>query len=152
VARSGPPALGEFIRTQRELHELSMRQLAKMAGISNPSLSLSAAASGEWFRRKAVTPPPKVQVPAMDDEQARRAGVLLVDDCGCGTRADRVPADASLSSNVRAGRVTITLLHLPRGSSGLMPTGGRDGVAMPRSGDRADSRSLCGISTRCPAG
>jgi transcriptional regulator with XRE-family HTH domain len=39
VACSGPPALGEFIRTQRELHELSMRQLAKMAGISNPYLS-----------------------------------------------------------------------------------------------------------------
>jgi transcriptional regulator with XRE-family HTH domain len=39
VARSGPPALGEFIRSQRVLHELSMRQLAKMAGISNPYLS-----------------------------------------------------------------------------------------------------------------
>jgi transcriptional regulator with XRE-family HTH domain len=39
VARSGPPALGEFIRSQRELHELSMRQLARMAGISNPYLS-----------------------------------------------------------------------------------------------------------------
>ncbi len=35
----GPPSLGEFIRGQRELHELSMRQLAKMAGISNPYLS-----------------------------------------------------------------------------------------------------------------
>jgi transcriptional regulator with XRE-family HTH domain len=39
VARSGRPALGEFIRSQRELHELSMRQLARMAGISNPYLS-----------------------------------------------------------------------------------------------------------------
>jgi transcriptional regulator with XRE-family HTH domain len=39
VARPGPPALGEFIRGQRELHELSMRQLARMAGISNPYLS-----------------------------------------------------------------------------------------------------------------
>ena len=39
MARSGPPALGELIRSQRELHELSMRQLAKMAGISNPYLS-----------------------------------------------------------------------------------------------------------------
>jgi transcriptional regulator with XRE-family HTH domain len=39
LARSGPPSLGEFIRNQRELHELSMRQLARMAGISNPYLS-----------------------------------------------------------------------------------------------------------------
>jgi transcriptional regulator with XRE-family HTH domain len=34
-----PSALGEIIRRQRELAELSMRQLAAMAGISNPYLS-----------------------------------------------------------------------------------------------------------------
>jgi transcriptional regulator with XRE-family HTH domain len=36
-----PPAstLGEIIRRQRELSELSMRQFARMAGISNPYLS-----------------------------------------------------------------------------------------------------------------
>jgi transcriptional regulator with XRE-family HTH domain len=39
VAPSGPAPLGEFIRRQRELHELSMRQLARMVGISNPYLS-----------------------------------------------------------------------------------------------------------------
>ena len=32
-------AVGELIRRQRELAELSMRQLAAMAGISNPYLS-----------------------------------------------------------------------------------------------------------------
>jgi transcriptional regulator with XRE-family HTH domain len=31
--------LGEFIRRQRELNELSMRQLAELVGISNPYLS-----------------------------------------------------------------------------------------------------------------
>jgi transcriptional regulator with XRE-family HTH domain len=39
MARSGPRSLGEFIRRQRELNELSMRQLAGMVGISNPYLS-----------------------------------------------------------------------------------------------------------------
>jgi len=33
------PKLGEIIRRQRELAELSMRQVATMAGISNPYLS-----------------------------------------------------------------------------------------------------------------
>ena len=33
------PTLGEVIRRQRELSELSMRQFASMAGISNPYLS-----------------------------------------------------------------------------------------------------------------
>jgi len=32
-------ALGEWIRAQRELQDLSMRQMATMAGISNPYLS-----------------------------------------------------------------------------------------------------------------
>jgi transcriptional regulator with XRE-family HTH domain len=31
--------LGDFIRRQRELNELSMRQLAELVGISNPYLS-----------------------------------------------------------------------------------------------------------------
>jgi transcriptional regulator with XRE-family HTH domain len=35
----GPESLGEFIRRQRELHELTMRQVAEAAGISNPYLS-----------------------------------------------------------------------------------------------------------------
>lgn len=39
-SRSNPAAaLGEIIRRQRELSELSMRQFADMAGISNPYLS-----------------------------------------------------------------------------------------------------------------
>jgi transcriptional regulator with XRE-family HTH domain len=33
------PSLGEFIRRQRELSEVSMRQFAELAGISNPYLS-----------------------------------------------------------------------------------------------------------------
>lgn len=40
TSRSNPAAaLGEIIRRQRELNELSMRQFADMAGISNPYLS-----------------------------------------------------------------------------------------------------------------
>ena len=41
MARTGNTAssLGEIIRRQRELSELSMRQFAQMVGISNPYLS-----------------------------------------------------------------------------------------------------------------
>ena len=34
-----PPSIGETIRKQRELNQVSMRQFAEMAGISNPYLS-----------------------------------------------------------------------------------------------------------------
>jgi transcriptional regulator with XRE-family HTH domain len=39
VASRSSQALGEIIRRQRELAELSMRQFAELAGISNPYLS-----------------------------------------------------------------------------------------------------------------
>ena len=39
MALENPESLGECIRRQRELHELSMRQMADTAGISNPYLS-----------------------------------------------------------------------------------------------------------------
>ncbi len=39
MANRSAAALGEIIRRQRELAELSMRQFAELAGISNPYLS-----------------------------------------------------------------------------------------------------------------
>jgi transcriptional regulator with XRE-family HTH domain len=39
VAEEERPTLGEIIRAQRELNEMSMRQFAAMVGISNPYLS-----------------------------------------------------------------------------------------------------------------
>ena len=39
MAEPTPPSLGEYLRRQRELRELTMRQVADMAGISNPYLS-----------------------------------------------------------------------------------------------------------------
>jgi transcriptional regulator with XRE-family HTH domain len=37
--RRAVPSLGEYIRRQREVSELSMRQFAQLVGISNPYLS-----------------------------------------------------------------------------------------------------------------
>jgi transcriptional regulator with XRE-family HTH domain len=39
VSDKSASSLGEFIRRQRELSEVSMRQFAQLAGISNPYLS-----------------------------------------------------------------------------------------------------------------
>jgi transcriptional regulator with XRE-family HTH domain len=39
VAEDDESPFGEYIRRQRELHELTMRQLADLVGISNPYLS-----------------------------------------------------------------------------------------------------------------
>src|SRR5271163_3127655 len=39
MASKGASAMGEFIRRQREVSEVSMRQFAELVGISNPYLS-----------------------------------------------------------------------------------------------------------------
>lgn len=39
AARRGSAAIGEFIREQREQAQVSLRQLARLAGVSNPYLS-----------------------------------------------------------------------------------------------------------------
>jgi hypothetical protein len=39
-----------------------------------------------------------IEAPAVDDEQQRNLGVLLLDERGSGTGADRLPADSSVSS------------------------------------------------------
>jgi transcriptional regulator with XRE-family HTH domain len=39
VAADDESSFGEYIRRQRELHELTMRQLADSVGISNPYMS-----------------------------------------------------------------------------------------------------------------
>ena len=39
MAEEAESSFGEYIRRQRELHELTMRQLADLVGISNPYLS-----------------------------------------------------------------------------------------------------------------
>jgi transcriptional regulator with XRE-family HTH domain len=39
VTEESAPSLGDFIRRQRELSEVSMRQFAQLVGISNPYLS-----------------------------------------------------------------------------------------------------------------
>src|SRR5256885_14506729 len=47
MAPTDRPSLGELIRRQRELNELSLRQLARIVGISNPYLSQIERGLGE---------------------------------------------------------------------------------------------------------
>jgi hypothetical protein len=58
-----------------------------------------------------------VPVLAMDDEQQPRLAVLLLDEPESGAGADRVPADASLSSISTARQGLTAPLLLPPGGS-----------------------------------
>ena len=67
--KSQMEALGSFIRTQRTLADLSLRALAEMTEVSNPSLSQ---------RERGLHPPAVRVLPALADALKGAAETLLV--------------------------------------------------------------------------
>jgi transcriptional regulator with XRE-family HTH domain len=91
MANKTGAALGEIIRQQRELAEMSMRQFAQLAGISNPYLSqierglrapsqqvLDGIAGALKMSSDALYEQAGISVPGEDDEPA--SGVLAAID------------------------------------------------------------------------
>jgi transcriptional regulator with XRE-family HTH domain len=82
-AKRPQPPLGEFIRQQRELSELSMRQFASMVGISNPYLSQIERGLREPSDKVIEAIADRLQVSADAlYEQAGRAGDEAPEDPG----------------------------------------------------------------------
>ena len=103
MANRSAVALGEIIRQQRELAELSMRQFAQLAGISNPYLSqierglrapsehvLEGIASALKLSADALYEQAGVARPGERDELQRGARCDRR-----GRAADRAPADGA---------------------------------------------------------
>jgi len=67
-SRDATVSLGEIIRRQRAISELSMRQFASMAEISNPSLS--------QIERGLREPSDKVMEAIAETRDARRRGCV----------------------------------------------------------------------------
>src|ERR671915_1365915 len=68
--------LGEYIRRQRELQELSMRQLADLVGISNPYLSQIERGLREPSERvlEAIADNLEMSAETLKRHRARRSG------------------------------------------------------------------------------
>lgn len=89
VARSQFQALGQFIRSQRRLANLSLRQLAELANVSNPYLSAIERGLHEPSMRvlKAIADALEVSTEVM----LRQAG-LLESEGGTRTAASDAPS------------------------------------------------------------
>ncbi len=92
-------SLGEIIRRQRELSELSMRQFAGMAGISNPYLSQIERGLREPSERvvDAIARSLKTSAEALYEE----AGLVADDDGALEAVPSAITADPALTPRQR---------------------------------------------------
>ena len=91
--------LGEFIRRQREFNELSMRQFADLAGISNPYLSQIERGLREPSERVLDAIAAALRVSA--DSIYEQAGIHVADEDEGAAVEDAIRADPRLTGRQR---------------------------------------------------
>ena len=106
--------LGEFIRRQRELQELSMRQLADLVGISNPYLSQIERGLREPSEKvlDAIAHNLQLSADALDEHGGRRR-----EDAGEGEApavAAAIRADPNLTARERQALLEIYAAFVER--------------------------------------
>jgi transcriptional regulator with XRE-family HTH domain len=97
--RARSERLGEFIRRQRELGELSMRQFADLAGISNPYLSQIERGLREPSERVLDAIAATLNVSA--DTIYEQAGISVDDEPEDGAVEQAIRADPRLTGRQR---------------------------------------------------
>lgn len=91
--------LGEWIRAQREMQDISMRQMANMSGISNPYLS--QIERGLRAPSEQVLEAIASSLRTSADALRREAGVPKEDPAVDSAVVDAIKADTKLSSSQR---------------------------------------------------
>ena len=94
-----PASLGEIIRRQRELGELSMRQFAELAGISNPYLSQIERGLREPSERVVDSIARSLQTTT--EALYEEAGLVAEDDRALAAVPAAIAADPALSPRQR---------------------------------------------------
>src|SRR4051794_20584376 len=120
--------LGDFIRRQRELQKLSMRQLAELAGISNPYLSQIERGLRDPSEKvlDAIANNLEVSADALHERGGRRR---VVDDQADQESAVVVAIRADRSLTARQRSAMLEVYHAFTGGRGMAAADGRDAEA-----------------------
>jgi transcriptional regulator with XRE-family HTH domain len=94
-----PPSIGETIRKQRELNQVSMRRFAEMAGISNPYLSQIERGLREPSERvlEAIAESLETSSEALYE----KAGIVVEDGSATAAARAAIEADPALTPRQR---------------------------------------------------
>jgi transcriptional regulator with XRE-family HTH domain len=108
--------LGEFIRRQRELQELSMRQLADLVGISNPYLSQIERGLREPSEKvlDAIAENLQLSADALNEHGGRRAGGDADDEPAV---VAAIRADPKLTARQRQALLEVYRAFVDRGGA-----------------------------------
>jgi transcriptional regulator with XRE-family HTH domain len=112
-------SLGDIIRRQRELSELSMRQFARMVGISNPYLSQIERGLREPSERVMSAIAESLQTSA--DALYEQAGIDSDDDGGESAVVEAIRADKSLTARQRQALVQVYEAFAAQNGTGRGP-------------------------------
>ena len=106
MAEHDESSFGEYIRRQRELHELTMRQLADMVGISNPYLSQIERGLREPSERvlESIAANLEMSADALKRHRGRRAEA---DDDQESVVVAAIRADKALSASQRKALIEV---------------------------------------------
>ena len=94
-----PPSIGETIRRQRELNQVSMRQFADMAGISNPYLSQIERGLREPSERVLDAIAESLETSA--EALYKEAGIVVEDGAETAAARAAIEADPALTPRQR---------------------------------------------------
>ena len=94
-----PPSMGEIIRRQREQHQVSMRQFADMAGISNPYLSQIERGLREPSERVLAAIAESLETSA--EALYEQAGIAIEDGSETAAARAAIEADPALTPRQR---------------------------------------------------
>jgi len=114
--------LGEFIRHQRELRDLSMRQLAGLVGISNPYLSQIEHGLREPSEKvlDAIAENLELSAEVLYEQSGRRPGERA-DEQGRSAVEAAIRADPRLTVRQRRALLEIYEAFVDRGRAGAQP-------------------------------
>ncbi len=140
--------LGPYLRAQRRLAKLSLRQMADLAGVSNPYLSQIERGLHEPSVRILRAIADALNLSA--ETVLEQAGLLRRDETEATTTADAIRHDPDLSEDQKLALLSVYHSYRTSSTGGSYRTSSTGGAAAGPDGGGADAAEPNGSGAKAP--